>query len=285
MAVERPRQPAPVGARSGLVIAILLAFAWAVWQLDLTVDQLIPQGDRLKILGEFFLGALTPDLSSLALTELMGAVWNTIVFATAAMVFALILGTVLGFLSSTAWWSDDGTGLGPSPTRVRCTICPAVYVFARLFIALFRSIHELFWAVLLLIALGVNPFSGVIAIAIPYGCTLAKVFAEMVDEAPRDSATALRAVGASSMQVYCFGLLTRALPDMTAYAFYRFECTLRSAAILGFFGFETLGYFIRAAFLNPDPGYGTTWTFLYGLLALVIAADWWSGAFRRSFAR
>jgi phosphonate transport system permease protein len=285
MVVDRPRRAAPVGARAGLVLAILAAFAWAVWQLDLRVDQLIPHGDRLNILGEFFLGALTPDLSGLALREMLRAVWNTIVFATAAMVFAMILGMALGFLSSTAWWSDDGAGPGSCPTCVRCTLCPAVYVFARLFIALFRSIHELFWAILLLIAMGVNPFSGVVAIAIPYGCTLAKVFSEMVDEAPRDSAIALRAVGASSMQVYCFGLLTRALPDMTAYAFYRFECTLRSAAILGFFGFETLGYFIRAAFLNPDPGYGTTWTFLYGLLALVIAADWWSGAFRRSFAR
>ena len=68
---------------------------------------------------------------------------------------------------------------------------------------------------------------------------------------------------------------------MTAYAFYRFECTLRSAAILGFFGLETLGYFIRLAF--EETLYGQCWTFLYALLALVIAADWWSGAFRRSF--
>lgn len=285
MAVERLRQPAPVGARAGLVLAILAAFAWAVWQLDLDLGQLVPPGERLRLLGEFFLGALSPDVSSLALSEMLRAVWNTVVFATAAMAFAMLIGITLGFLSSTAWWSDDAAGEHKCITCVRCTICPAVYICARLFISVFRSIHELFWAVLFLIAMGVNPFSGVIAIAIPYGCTLAKVFSEMVDEAPRESAAALRAVGASAMQVYCFGLVPRALPDMTAYAFYRFECTLRSAAILGFFGFETLGYFIRAAFENPDPGYGTTWTFLYALLALVIAADWWSGAFRRSFAR
>ena len=93
----------------------------------------------------------------------------------------------------------------------------------------------------------------------------------------------MRAVGASAMQVYCIGLLPRALPDMTAYAFYRFECTLRSAAILGFFGFETLGYFIERAFL--EGAYGETWSHLFALLLLVVAADWWSGAFRRSFVQ
>jgi phosphonate transport system permease protein len=284
MAVDRPRRPAPVGARGGLVLAILIAFAWAVWQLELDFAALFPSGARLTILGDFFLGALTPDVSSLALSEMLRAVWNTVVFATAAMTLALLMGIVLGFLSSTAWWSEDGAAKGNTcVTCLRCTICPAVYVFARLFIALFRSIHELFWAVLFLVAMGVNPFSGVLAIAIPYGCTLAKIFSEMVDEAPRESATALRAAGASAMQVYCFGLVPRALPDITAYAFYRFECTLRSAAILGFFGFETLGYFIKGAFQDTD--YGQTWTFLYALLALVIAADWWSGAFRRSFAQ
>ena len=45
--------------------------------------------------------------------------------------------------------------------------------------------------------------------------------------------------GAGSRQVFVFGLLPRALPDMGAYAFYRFECALRSAAILGFFGFSS----------------------------------------------
>ena len=276
------RPPFPVGARIALVLAIVAAGIWASWHLDLRLGEAIPEGAHLRILHRFFRGALQPDFSPDVLAEVARGLWNTIVFATAAMVFALLVGISLGFLASTAWWTEASSGRRSHSTpRWQYRAHQLVYATARLVIAVFRSIHELFWAVIFLCALGINPFSGVIAIAIPYGCTLAKVFSEMVDEAPRDAAIAIRATGASAMQVYCFGLLPRALPDMTAYAFYRFECTLRSAAILGFFGFETLGYFIQLAFLESD--YGETWTHLYGLLILIVAADWWSGAFRRSF--
>jgi phosphonate transport system permease protein len=144
-----------------------------------------------------------------------------------------------------------------------------------------RSIHELIWAVLFLAAFGLSHLSAAIAIAIPFGGTLAKIFSEMIDEAPRDVAHALRGSGASAPQVYLLGLLPRALPDMTAYAFYRFECALRSSAILGFFGYPTLGFYIAASFENLH--YGEVWTYLYTLLVLVILVDWWSGALRKRF--
>jgi phosphonate transport system permease protein len=265
------------------VLVVLVACCWAVWQLDLSLAELFP-GGRLTVFQRFFAAAFTPDLSAEVLAATASATWQTLVFAVAAMVLALALGVVLGFLGSTAWWSGEAVDSGRGTVRLlRRTAFPALYLIARLITALLRSIHELFWALLLLVSMGAtNPLSGVIAIAIPYGCTLAKVFAEMVDEAPQDAAMALRLAGASPMQVYCFGLLPSAALDMTAYAFYRFECTLRSAAILGFFGFGTLGLFIQQSFSEVE--YAQTWTFLYALLAMVIAADWWSGAFRRSFA-
>jgi phosphonate transport system permease protein len=144
--------------------------------------------------------------------------------------------------------------------------------------ATLRSVHELLWAVVFLAAFGITPLAAVAAIALPYAGTLAKVFGEMIDEAPRAAAGALRELGATPAVVLAFGLLPRALPDMTAYALYRFECGLRSAAVLGFFGFPTLGYYIAASFENLY--YGEVWTYLYVLLALVAAVDWWSGRVR-----
>jgi len=133
--------------------------------------------------------------------------------------------------------------------------------------------------VLCLAAFGLSELSAVIAIAIPYSGTLAKVFSELIDEAPRDAAHALRAAGASPVAVFIVGLLPRALPDCAAYALYRFECALRSSAVLGFFGYPTLGFFISASFENLH--YGEVWTYLYTLLLLVVVVDWWSGAVRR----
>ena len=87
----------------------------------------------------------------------------------------------------------------------------------------------------------------------------------------RDAAVALRAAGASPLQVVVFGVLPRAQSDMTAYAFYRFECALRASAILGFFGFSTLGLYIRQSFNSTN--YGEVWTYLYVLIALVVSAE------------
>ena len=139
-----------------------------------------------------------------------------------------------------------------------------------------RSIHELLWAVLFLAAMGLTPLAAVVAIAIPYSGVFAKVFSEMLDEAPRDTAAALRDAGALPLRAFLFGLVPRALPDMTGYAFYRFECALRSAAVLGFFGIPTLGLFVQQAFANAH--YREVWSYLYAMVALVVATDAWSGA-------
>jgi len=74
-----------------------------------------------------------------------------------------------------------------------------------------------------------------------------------------------------------------ALPDMVAYTFYRFECALRSAAVLGFFGFPTLGLRIKQAFGSTN--FGEVWTHLYMLIILVVVFDLWSGAIRRRMVR
>ena len=85
--------------------------------------------------------------------------------------------------------------------------------------------------------------------------------------------------GASGLQVFAVGLVPSALPDMIAYAFYRFECALRSAAILGFLGVPTLGVLIKQAFKFGV--YGEAWTHLYVLLVMIVVFDVWSGAVRR----
>ena len=242
---------------------------------------------------EFFGRALSPALTYESATvvpdappllvKALEAAHQTLVFAGAAVSLALVIGLPLGFLSSSVWWEGDPAGGEGRVTRaLRRTLAPLVYATTRTLATVMRSVHELLWAVIFLAAFGVSPLAAVVAIAIPFGGTFAKVFSELLDEAPRDAAGALRAAGASPLQVVVFGVLPRAQSDMTAYAFYRFECALRSAAVLGFFGFPTLGYFIAASFENLH--YGEVWTYLYVLLGLIAAADWWSGRFRRSFA-
>jgi phosphonate transport system permease protein len=272
-----------------VLAAIVVAGLWAAGALHLGFSQLLPGSGGLKVAQEFFSRALTPAWTYESGATIVGsaplplkalvAAKETVIFAAAAMSLAILIGLPLGFIASAAWWERDLV-LGESGSRWwRSLVAVGLHGSSRVFIALMRSIHELLWAVLFLAAFGLSHLSAVVAIAIPFGGTLAKVFSEMIDETPRDSAEALRGVGASQVQVFLFGLLPRALPDFGAYTFYRFECALRSSAILGFFGFPTLGYFIAASFENLY--YGEVWTYLYTLFFLVAVVDWWSGALRR----
>ncbi|MCP3960433.1 MAG: ABC transporter permease subunit [bacterium] len=276
------------GHRGLVLVVIVAAGLWAGFELDLDPRDLLPGEGGWAIARELFAHALSPALdyedevpegTRPLLLKALEAARLTVIFAAAAISLSVVFGVLLGFAASTAWWIGDPAGGHGAGTVARRSVRPLIYGVARVVITLMRSVHELIWAVLLLAAFGLSQLSAVIAIAIPYSGTLAKVFSEMLDEAPRDSALALRAAGASPAQVFLFGLLPRALPDMTAYAFYRFECALRSSAVLGFFGYPTLGYFIAASFENLH--YGEVWTYLYTLFVLVALADWWSGALRR----
>ncbi len=272
--------------RRRLVLGIAATGIAAAIYLGLSPAQLVPGEGGLELAGRFFRAALQPTLHSEdgsgapLFPSVVDGVRATIVFAATGMSLALLIGIVFGFFSSTAWWSGDlAAGHSPVSRALRRTLFPLVYTFSRVTITLMRSIHELLWALLFLAAFGLNNISAVIAIVLPYGGTLAKVFSEMIDEAPRGAALAMRGMGASPAQVFFFGLVPRALPDMAAYSFYRFECALRSSAVLGFFGYPTLGLFIGQSF--EDLYFREVWTYLYAMFLLVVVVDMWSGAVRR----
>jgi len=287
MAAER----GPIlGVRGAVLLALLLAGVWSYGYLDLSLGELMPGSGGLKVAREFFSRALTPAMRSEAdfvppgtpplLQNALFSAWQTLLFAGSAMGLALLLGLCLGFICSSAWWAGSLSGGRSRVGRsLRRTVSPALYTSARVLIALMRSIHEILWALLFLSAFGRNNLAALFAIAIPFGGTLAKIFSEIVDETPRDASKALQSAGAGPAQVFFIGLIPRAAPDMIAYSFYRFECALRASAILGFFGFPTLGLYIRQSFRSAN--YGEVWTYLYVLFAVIILFDLWSGAVRK----
>lgn len=264
-----------LGTATAILLGLILAGVWAAWHLRLDPRQLVPSGGGWELAGEFFAGALHPawrfegDFQGTGpaplLWQALRAAGTTVIFAATSLSLALVGGLLLGFLGSVR--------------LMRGRVLRTVAVSARLLSNLLRSVHELIWAVLLLAALGHGHLVAVVAIGLPYAGTLAKIFAELLDEAPAAAADALALSGATRAQTFVLGIFPRALPDLTAYTFYRFECALRSSAVLGFFGFPTLGYYLAASFENLY--YGEVWTYLYVLLALVLVVDWWSGRLRR----
>ncbi len=274
------------GARRTLLLCVLVFGALAWWNLGLKTADLKPSEGGGKLAGQFLSAALHPaldyesppvgDVAPFMVRVVRGCL-DTLRYAGAAVALSVVCGFILGFFASTAWWSGESRG-GP----LRRIIAPVVYGGVRIFITLCRSIHELIWALLFLAAMGLTPMAAVLAIAIPYTGTLAKVFSEMADEVPRDTLLALRAAGASPLKAWLLGVIPRALPDLFSYILYRFECGMRSATVLSFMGFSTIGLYLQQAFENGD--YREAWTCLYAMLAMVLFFDWWSAAIRRRMA-
>ncbi len=287
----RPGLQPLLSPRRLVLLMISAAGLWAYLYLGIGPGDLLPGTGQAKALTGFFSRALSPALdyesgfvardAAPLLLNALDAARRTVVFAAAAMSLALVAGVVLGFAGSKSWRDLQGRMAGGASRHLRIR-SSGFYVAVRMLITMMRSVHELIWAVLFLAALGLSNLSAVIAIAIPYAGTLAKVFSEMIDETPRDAARALSEAGASGGQVFAFGLLPRAIPDMSAYTLYRFECALRSSAVVGFFGPETLGKFIKLSW--NENHYGEVWTYLYALFLLIVVVDWWSGALRKRFA-
>lgn len=287
-----PRRPLPLGRRGVVLLLILVAAVWSMAALGIGPADLLPRDGALPALGEFFGAAFSPALEyelenvpedALPLPlHALEAAGLTLTFAAAGMSLALLLGIVFGFFASTAWWAEDPAGArSPIVAVLRRTVAPTLYVASRTLIAFLRSIHEIIWAVLFLAAFGRSDFAAVLAIALPFSGVLAKIFSELIDEAPRTAALALRGAGAPGVSVFFFGLVPIALPDMISYAFYRFECALRAAAVLGFFGYATIGQSIREAFIAGM--YHQLWTYLYVLVLLVLLVDMWGARIRRRF--
>ena len=136
------------------------------------------------------------------------------------------------------------------------------------------------WAWLLAIALGFTPTAGVMALAIPYSAILARVFADFLNDVPDSPLNALRSSGASPIQVLIYGRIPLAAKDILSYAFYRFECCLRSAAVLSFIGLQGIGYQIMVSL--DDVNFGQVWTLLIFLVAMVVLIDHWGSQIRRN---
>ena len=121
----------------------------------------------------------------------------------------------------------------------------------RLLMNLLRSVPDLVIGTLFLVAVGLGPFAGVMAIAINTSAVLAKLFSEAVEATDRGPVEGVRATGAARLHEIVWGILPQVAPLWTSYALYRFESNSRSATVLGLIGaggigqrlFEAMGAF------------------------------------------
>ena len=202
---------------AGWAAAILL-LAWA-WQgaemrpLDLWRDA----GNMGTYASDFF----PPDFRD----------WRIYAREMIVTVHIAIWGTVLAVVAAVPMGLLSSANLAPrwvyQPVRRAMDAC--------------RAINEMVFAMLFIVAVGLGPFAGVLALAVHTTGTLAKLFSEAVEAIDPRPVEGIRATGAHPLVEVVYGVIPQVMPLWLSFTLYRFESNVRSASVVGMVGAGGIG--------------------------------------------
>jgi phosphonate transport system permease protein len=267
------RDPAFTGRVFWCLAGLLLL--WPMLRLTEFQPGLLLQDQALQPTLRF-VGAFFPPRHDLPfLWELARETWRTVAIASAGMSLALLLAWPLALISVRS--------LSRSALSGRMARGPALLRHAaRLLLILLRSVPELVWALLFVRVVGLGPAAGVLAIGLTYGGMLGKVYADIMESNDSHATTCLLRNGASPLQAFLYGLLPQNAAELISYSIYRWECAIRSGAVLGFVGAGGLGQLMDSS-MKMFNGAEVA-SILLVFMALVWLADRFSAALRRALA-
>lgn len=246
----------------GLGALVMASF----WSLDLQWAQFF-SNEALRSMGRFIGEFFPPETSSAFLAKVSSAVVETLAMSALGTLLAGVVGLGLALAASRQQAQDRALARTP----------------VRLLLNALRSVPELVWAGLLVIAAGLGPMAGTLALALHTSGVLGRLFAEAIENLPSGPATALRTQGARPIQVFLYATLPQVLPQIISYTLYRWENNIRAAAMLGVVGAGGLGQML--AFHMGLFHMGKTATILVAMLALVGLVDAISYGVRSRLAR
>jgi len=223
--------------------------------------------DAMQRMGRFIGELLVPATDARFLRKLGIASLETLAMSALGTLLAAIFGLLLALPASRTHADDRARARAPT----------------RLLLNALRSIPELVWAALLLIAAGLGPFAGTLALAMHTTGVLGRLFAEAVENAPAGPGFALRTQGVAEGRVFLYATLPQVLPQLMSYTLYRWENNIRAAAVLGVVGAGGLGQML--AFHMGLFQMSETSSILIAMMLLVALVDVLSYSLRRVMSR
>ena len=216
--------PAPVGPpKRGLAWAVgwglfALIMAWAWQGADIRPFDLIRDADNMRQLASDF---MPPDFTD----------WRLYLREMVVTVHIALWGTVLAVISAAVFGLLSASNVAPSwiyqPVRRVMDSC--------------RAINEMVFAMIFIVAVGLGPFAGMLALWVHTTGTLAKLFAEAVEAVDPRPVEGIRSTGANPVEEVLYGIIPQVLPLWISFTLYRFESNVRSASVVGMVGAGGVG--------------------------------------------
>jgi phosphonate transport system permease protein len=235
--------------------ALGAVFVWSAVATEVSLGRMV---EGLPYMWDFVRRMVPPDLSVLG-NAVRGAI-ETAQIAIVGTAVAAVLALPVGFAAA------------------RNAAPRWLFYSSRLLLNTFRAVDTLVYALFFVAAVGLGPFPGVLAVIVYTATVLAKLYSEAIEAIEPGPLEAVRATGATRLQVLRWGVLPQLAPQFLSFTLYRFETNIRAAAILGFVGAGGIGFYVQTylRLLN----YPAAASVLLVLVALVMVVDFASSRLR-----
>ena len=241
--------------RWAALAAIVAVFVWSAVATEVSIGRMV---EGLPYMWDFLRRMVPPDPSVLG-NAIRGAI-QTIQIAIVGTMVAAMLALPVGFAAA------------------RNTAPRWLFYTSRLLLNAFRAVDTLVYALFFVAAVGLGPFPGVLAVIVYTTTVLAKLYSEAIEAIEPGPVEAVRATGATALQVLRWGVLPQLVPQFLSFTLYRFETNIRAAAVLGFVGAGGIGFYVQTylRLLN----YPAAASVLLVLVGLVMVVDFASSRLR-----
>ncbi len=119
-----------------------------------------------------------------------------------------------------------------------------IYMVVRTILNIVRSIESLVWAVIAIIAVGLGPFAGILALTVHSIAALGKLYSEAIESIDHGPVEAIQATGANWLQTVWYAVIPQIIPPFVSFTIYRWDINVRMSTVIGMVGGGGIGYLL-----------------------------------------
>ena len=200
-----------------LTAAVVVVASWQFMDIGVVDPNTVP-----REIADLLTRMYPPDVAYTP--QIIGPLIETIHIAALGTVGALVLSIPVALLAA------ENT-----------TPNAATFWLGKLIVTVSRSVNTIIWALIFVVTFGSGPLAGAVAIAFRSVGFLGKLLGEEIEEIDFGQVEAVRATGASSLQLLLYGILPQVKPALIGLAIYRWDINIRDSTVLGFVGAGGIG--------------------------------------------
>jgi len=200
-----------------LAVAVVVVASWQFMDIGVVDPDTVP-----REIADLLTRMYPPDVAYTP--QIIGPLIETIHIAALGTVGALVLSIPVALLAA------ENT-----------TPNAATFWLGKLIVTVSRSVNTIIWALIFVVAFGSGPLAGAVAIAFRSVGFLGKLLGEEIEEIDFGQLEAVRATGASSLQLLLYGILPQVKPALIGLVIYRWDINIRDSTVLGFVGAGGIG--------------------------------------------